>query len=113
MKPNRFEWLDEERQRVAWEGTGARYVSYLFAQNAKRSNGIALAMLPIIFILQALPRTPGGPVEPRALLLAGIVLAAFSIVGLRWLKPARLVSKWALWTTFGMGCLVLLMGLLT
>jgi hypothetical protein len=113
MKPNRFEWLDEERQRVAREGTGARYVGYVYALHSKRSGGMMLAMLPIIFIIQALPQTPDGPVEPRAALLTGIVLAASSIVALRCLKPAGLVSKWALWTTLGMGCLMILMGLLT
>jgi hypothetical protein len=48
MKPNRFEWRDEERQRVAGEGTGARYLGYVYAQHMKRSGGFALGMLPTL-----------------------------------------------------------------
>ncbi len=113
MKPNRFEWLDEERKRVAREGTGARYVGYVYAQHLKRSGGMMLAMLPIIFIIQALPQTPDGPVEPRAALVTGLALTALSATTLRWLKPAGLILNWGLWTTLGMGCLMILMGLLT
>ncbi|THG39121.1 hypothetical protein [Sphingomonas olei] len=113
MKPDRYEWLHEERERVAREGTGARYVGYVYAQHLKRSGGMMLAMLPIIFIIQALPQTPAGPVQPRAALVTGIVLAALASAAFRWLKPAGLVPKWALWTTLGMGCLMFAIGLLT
>lgn len=113
MKPNRFEWLDQERERVAREGTGVRYVGYVYAQYLKRSSGMALAMLPIMFVIQALPHTPDGPVQPYAALITGVVLAAFSILMLRLMKPSGLVFSWALWTTFGMGCLALLTGLLS
>ena len=113
MKPNRFEWLEQERERVAREGTGARYVGYVYARHLKRSGGMMLALLPIIFIIQALPQNPDGPVEPRAALMTGIVLAALSAITLRWLKPAGLMSNWGLWTTLAMGCLMILIGLLT
>ena len=113
MKPNRYEWLDHENERVAREGTGARYVGYVYALHLKRVGGMLLAMLPIILIIQALPETPNGPVQPRAALITGMILSASSIAALRWLKPAGLVSFWALWTTSGMGCLMLLVGLLT
>lgn len=113
MKPDRYEWLNEERERVAREGTGVRYVGHVYAQHLKRSGGMMLAMLPIIFIIQALPQTPNGPVQPRAALVTGIVLTALASAALRWLKPAGLMSKWATWTTLGMGWLMFLMGLLT
>lgn len=112
MKPSRFEWRDQERQRVAREGTGARYLSYVYAQHLKRFGGIMLAMLPIGFIMQALAQTPDDPVEPRAAHLTGLVLVVFSGVALRWFKPTGPMTKWALWTTFGMGCLIPLMELL-
>jgi hypothetical protein len=113
MNHNRYEWLEQERERLAREGTGARYVGYVYAQHLKRSGGIMLAMLLIIFILEALPQTPEGPVQPCAALIAGMVLAASSVASLRWLSPTGLVTIWALRTTFGMGCLMLLVGLLT
>jgi hypothetical protein len=113
MKPNRYEWLDHEHERVAREGTGARYVGYVYARHLKRVGGMLLAMLPIILIIQALPENPSVPVQPRAALITGMVLAVSSAAALRWLKPAGLVSFWALWVTLGMGCLMLLAGLLT
>jgi len=113
MKPDRYEWLNEECERVARDETGARHVSDVYADHLKRAGGLMLAMVLIIFIIQALPQTPDGPVQPRAVLVTGIVFAGFSSAVLRWLKPAGVMSNWALWTTLGMGCLMFLIGLLT
>lgn len=113
MKPNRYEWLNEERDRVKREGAGARHVSDVYAEHLKRAGGLMLAMFLIILILQSLPQTPDGTVRPRAALVTGIVFVAFSSATLHWLKPAAVMPKWALWTTLGMGCLMVLIGLLT
>jgi hypothetical protein len=112
MKPDRYAWLNEERKRLAREGLSARHVSDVCTEHLKRAGGLMLAMILIICILQGLPQTPGGPVQPRAALVTGIVFAAFSSATLHWLKPTGVMSKWALWTTAGMGCLMVLIGLL-
>jgi hypothetical protein len=112
MKPDRYEWLKEEHERVAREGTGIRHVSDVCAEHLKRAVGLMLAMFLIILILQSLPQTPDGPVRPRAALVTGIVFAAFSSATLHQLKPPAVMAKWALWTTLGMGCLMVLVGLL-
>ncbi|NII59863.1 Ni,Fe-hydrogenase III large subunit [Sphingomonas aerolata] len=110
MKPDRYEWLNGERERVADEDTGARHVSDVYAELLMRAGSVMVAMLLIIVVLQALPQTPEGLVQPRAALITGIILAAFSSAVLHWLKPARIMAKWALGTTLGMGCLLLLIG---
>ena len=61
---HRYEWLDGERECVAREGTGARYVGFVYAQHLKRSAGMMLAMLPIIGVILALPQNPDGPIQP-------------------------------------------------
>jgi Fe2+ transport system protein B len=113
MKPDRYEWLNEEQERVAREDTGLQRVSDVYAKHLMRAGGLMVAMLLIIVILQSLPQNPDGTVQPRAALVTGIVFAAFSSATLHWLKPAGVMSQWALWTTLVMGCLMLLVGLLT
>jgi len=113
MNPDRYEWLNDERERFAREGAGARHVSYVYAEHLKRAGGMMLAMLLIIFIITGLPQTPDGPVQRRAALVTGIVFVAFSSAVLGWLKPAGIMSNWAIWTTLGMGCLMVLIGMLT
>jgi len=112
MKLDRYEWRNEARETVASEGLGARHVSDVYAEHLKRAGGLMLALLVIILILQGLPQTPDGVVQPRAALVTGIVFVAFSSATLHFLKPAGVMSKWALWTTLGMGCLMVLIGLL-
>ncbi len=72
---------------------------YIYTQHAKRSGGMMLAMIPIVSIIQALPQTSDGPVEPHAALVTGLILAALSAAALRWLKPTGLILNWGLWTT--------------
>lgn len=112
MKPDRYEWLNGEHERGANEGTGARHVSDVYAELLMRAGGLMLAMLLIIVVLQALPRTSAGTVQPPAALLTGIVLVAISSAVLYSLKPAGIVSNWAMWTTFTMGCVISAIGLL-
>jgi len=110
MRPDRNGWLNGERERIAHEGTGARHVSDVYAELLMRAGGLMLAMLMIICVLKALPQTPDGLVQPRAASVTGIILAAFSSAVLHWLKPAGIMAKWALGTSLGMGCLLLLIG---
>lgn len=112
MKPNRFEWLDQERERVAREGTGAQYVSYVYTRYSKRSAGMALAVILIFSLLGKLPLSSEGTPEPLPVLVTGIVLAALSTMILRRLRPAGLMLKSGLWTTVGFGSLLTVAGLL-
>lgn len=113
MKRDQYEWLNGERERVAHEGTGARHVSDVYAELLMRAGGLMLAMVMIIVVLEALPQTTEGLVQPRAALVTSIILAAFSSTVLHWLQPAGIMAKWALWTALGMGCLLFLIGLPT
>ena len=108
MKPDRYEWQNEERKRVKHEGASGRHVSDAYTELLMRAGGLMLAMILMIVVLQALPRTPEGTIQPRAVLVTGIILAAFSSAVLHWPKPVEIVAKWALGTTLGMGCLLLL-----
>lgn len=111
MKPNRFEWLGQERERVAREGTGAQYVSYVSTRYLKRSGGMSLAVLLIFFIAAALPLSSDGVPKPLPVLVTGIVLTALSTTILRSLRPAGLMLKSGLWTTVCFGSLMILAGL--
>jgi hypothetical protein len=106
MKPDRFEWLHQEKSRVAREGTGRQFVQYQIRQHYLRSIGIFGVMLPVILIMTKLPTQTEGPLKPLPLLFVGLGTVTIGAVGL--LTGARrcLVGWWAVSTAISFGVLL-------
>jgi hypothetical protein len=112
VKNDRFEWLHQERARVAPEGTGARYVRYQLRQYYLRSVGIAVATLPVFLIMDKLPARSDGHLQPIPVFVLGLGTLAAGIVALRSGARRYLVGWWAGWTAIGFGALLALMSAL-
>jgi len=112
MKPNRYEWLHQERARVAREGTGHQFVTYQLRRHYLRSLGIAGVMLPLITALTKLPTQPTGAVRSFPLLVLALATIIIGVFTLRSGISRHLAGWWAGWTAVGFGALLILASLL-
>jgi hypothetical protein len=76
-----------------------------FAEQRRRSAGLAAGTLPLIVATDWLPRTTDGSFEALPQFLVGAGLALVSLGGLVWLKPSSLTAKWMLRSMLGSGIL--------
>lgn len=82
-----------------------------FLDHYKRTVGMAVGTLPLLLVVERLPRTSQGIPESHPLFLVSAGFASGALVALICLKPKRLAARWMVYSTLGTGIFMTFMAL--
>jgi hypothetical protein len=100
----RWKKFDNGERRLVPKGP-APTVRSTFTSYFERNAGILVGVLPLLMIMEWLPRKPDAHLQTAPLLVACALWALLAAIVLIWRNPRKLATKWAAWSALGFGLL--------